>query len=85
MAIRNFSGTLSVGKKRHWPSEATLADIRRPSRLHTVAEKGSSKSVRGRNKQYPAASMATTSIVKKHILFLAGFFAIFLRIFGKVT
>ena len=81
MATRNFSGTLSVGKKRHWPSEATLADIR----LHTVAEKGSSKSVRGRNKQYPAASMATTSIAKKHILFLAGFFAIFLRIFGKVT
>ena len=77
MATRNFSGTLSVGKETPLAVGGDLGRHQAAVAAPHGRRKGSSKSVRGRNKQYPAASMATTSIAKKHILFLAGFLPYF--------
>lgn len=72
-------------EKRHCPSEATLADIRRPSRLQTVAEKGSSKSVRGRQKQYPRRSRGKERQQQEIYCFPLELFSHILCIFDKVT
>lgn len=77
IAVRNFPGTLSVGKNRHCPSGATFAERSRPSRLHTVAENGSSKSVRGRARKKPAASSRVSPTARRQILFFDIIFDIF--------